>query len=225
MVICLLLCLASVTFGQASTTQIEAIAWSPDGQFIAYSSSHGSPLCGETDTFVYVINAVTGALVKTLTAGKCATHYLNWRADGLRLAGSSYDTFGYRVWDVESGQVIAVDNLGRQGVGTIRWHPLRNELAATSSGGGLFLSDAATGVQIQHNFHTTASDFDWNPDGSYVVISNIYEGQIYIVNTTTGTVELTMAGHVTHGSSVDWSPDGELIASASFDSTVKYRSC
>ncbi|MBK8136034.1 MAG: PD40 domain-containing protein [Chloroflexi bacterium] len=222
MVICLLLCLASVTFGQASTTQIEAIAWSPDGDLIAYSYSSGSPRCGTSETFVYLVDASTQTPVMSLSAGHCAIWSLDWDPTGTYVVGASLDTIGFNVWEAETGQLIATDQIKSQGVIDVQWHPTENQLASTGSGGGLALSNAQTGESVRPlSFSVNATKLDWNQDGSKFAVRSIYESEGHIVDTNSGQTEQVLVGHSTNGGVLDWSPDGTKIVSTSMDNTVR----
>ena len=60
---------------------------------------------------------------------------------------------------------------------------------------------------------------DWSPDGRFIAVGSI-NGSVYIVNSQTGAIVVTLAKHTATVRTVRWSPDGRCVACGSFDHTV-----
>jgi len=133
----------STIAAQSSRIFTDAVAWSPDGNLIAYGT--GPDNCSGCVRFgVSVMNVATGAIVRTLDAGG-SVYALDWSPDGTRLAAavSTYELF--RIWSMTTGQLLAVGTLGGQGGVDVRWRPNSNELAVTGIGNEAAAFDATSG--------------------------------------------------------------------------------
>lgn len=194
------------------------IAWSPNGSQIAVSG--GSPICNlqPTDPLrtVQILDASTRQVIQTLTADQCNITSLDWSSDSSKVAASSGDSFGVRVWDVQSGQLLSVVEKGGQGVSIVKWRPNQLQLAVAASSNGTAMMDANTG-EILVPLPVGGTNLDWNPDGTKLVSVSGYENFVYIADMMTNTHLTTFSGHTNVVGIVDWSPDGTKIASGSID--------
>jgi WD40 repeat protein len=157
-----------------------------------------------------------------------------WSPDGQTLAVGSYgpvDTL--RFWDIATQSIsLTVTPRGRLGIASLSWSPDGRVLAL--GGDDLILAEPTKGevltVPLRFGAATSAK---WSPDGHAIAYGSSLEkadGKPYVVtiwdpSKGDGSDDdkniVTLHGHSGSVTSVDWSPDGSLIASGSFDKSVR----
>lgn len=108
------------TFSPVPDTYVSSVAWSPDGMMIAVGK--GTDSC-ESDPNLYtiqILDAVTQEVIRSLSGSTCAITSIDWSPDGTKLAASSLDGIGTRVWDVLSSQLLMVKQPGGQGIASVK---------------------------------------------------------------------------------------------------------
>src|SRR5215471_11449232 len=92
---------------------VDAVAWSPNGQFIASGSWDGT---------VQVWDAYSGAVITTYKGHTDNVSALAWSPDGNFIASGSWD--GYvRVWDAFTGSLQTIYGGHSDAVSTLAWSP------------------------------------------------------------------------------------------------------
>ena len=156
------------------TQYLQAVLWSPDGTLIAYST--GEDVCNPpVPASVFIVNATTGNIIKTLPIGDCTILDLAWSSDSTRLAGASGDGLGFRVWDVGTGLMTAIAPSGGQGNLSVDWNPSSNEIFVSDIGGGGNIYNPTTGEFIKY-LPISSTDADWSPDGTRIGSVSYYTG-------------------------------------------------
>lgn len=141
---------------------------------------------------------------------------------GTLLASAHYDQ-SIRIWDVAQGHMVHVLQGHRASVESIAWSPDGQLLVSGSRDKTVRLWEVMTGEQVkvvtEHNasVYSVAFHFD-----GMTVASGDQDGQIRISSTSVSTSQATFS-HTDRVNSLVFSPDGEILASASFDSTVKLQ--
>lgn len=194
-----------------------ALAWSPDGTSIAYS--YGPESCDGNRFPVLILDVSTGTTRRTLPIGDCNIHDLSWSPDGNRIAGASVDSIGFRVWDVRSGLLIAQNQIPGQGINSVNWHPSLDQLMLTSFGGVVVIFDAVSGEHVRSIVNGT--NVDWNSDGSQFVTTEA--GEIQIIDTATGAIELRIKTKEQYNYHLDWSADNSKIAAIVHDASPETK--
>jgi len=196
--------------------QLQAIAWSPDGNFIAYSA--GEDICTpDIPRELVIINAVTKDHVHTLPLGECVVIDLDWSPDSARLAGASWDNFGFQAWDAASGQRILLGLGNAQGMLSIDWHPTLNQLLIADVAGGGTIVNATTGESLR-GLAIPDSRARWNPDGETIASVRHDLNYVFIER---GLQEIVLTELQLPALRLEWSPDGTKLATASYDNAVK----
>ncbi len=95
------------------TERVNAIAWSPNGKYIA---------SGSADQMVQVIEALTGKRVATLTGHTGAVQTLAWSPDSSRIASGSQD-MTVRVWNATTGANVLTYKEHTGAVYGVAWSP------------------------------------------------------------------------------------------------------
>ena len=224
-----------------SDSNIESVAFSPDGRTLA-SGSFVKP--------VTLWDVATGQPVRTLGGQSGPTNSVAFSPDGRTLAsGNADDTI--RLSDVASGQLLrtlpthddAVESVAfsRDGrtfasaslLAVQSWSvPSKSEMKSLESqpalltGGnwdtGIQLWDLASGQLLRtllgHN--ATVQSVSFSPDGR-MLASGCADNTIELWDVAGGQLLRTLQGHAAAVASVAFSPDGRTLASGSGDRTIK----
>ncbi|HEU0002536.1 MAG TPA: serine/threonine-protein kinase [Ktedonobacteraceae bacterium] len=205
----------SVFEGHAS--EVNTLAWSPDGRYIASAGNDNSVLVWETSTR----NVIT-----CFQAHTDSVQMVAWSPDGKHIASASID-HTVRIWDAHSRQVKFVYRNSVSIVHDLSWSPDGRHIALAGSDHTVQIWN----VQERSKIFTYKGHSDsvqavaWSPDGQYIASG----GNDKTVHIWKAVHQKTAAGgksafiydlHSDTIWSVAWSPDGQHIASASEDGTV-----
>ena len=189
--------------------QVNAVAWSPNGQRIA---------SGSADKTVQVWNATDGSHISTYFGYTNSVSSVAWSPNGQQIAAGSADKT-VQVWNsTGSGHAF-----------TYKRHSDRVLAVAWSSDGKRIASCSDATVQVWNAtdgspifIYTGSSAVNviaWSPDGQRIASARGSSVQVW--NATDGSNVSTYTGHNDEIYAVAWSPDGKQIASGSADKTVQ----
>ena len=185
-----------------------AVAFSPDGAWVATGSSDGS---------ARVFDAATGVARARLDHGR-AVWAVAFSPDGAWVATGSSDGSA-RVFDAATGAERArLDHRGT--VESVAFSPDGAWVAAGSLGGSVRVFDAATGVErarLDHDVPVRAVAF--SPDGAWVATGSS-DGSARVFDAATG-AERARLDHRGTVESVAFSPDGAWVAAGSLGGSVR----
>ncbi|MBP6298106.1 MAG: hypothetical protein KA401_02070 [Anaerolineae bacterium] len=213
------LCLTTETVAQGGN--IRVLAWNPDGTKIAIGG--GPDTCGWVDSSLYdvqVIDTATELVVQTLTGFVCPVTSIDWSPDGSRIAASSLDGHGLRVWNSRTGGLISSLARGSQGVSSVKWNPDGESLAIGFMSDGASIVSPLTGETIGIP-PIGGMNVDWSPAGDRLLIGSEFETSLFVSNINTHSLELELTGNELPVLDLAWSSDGSQIASAGIDSAVR----
>ena len=202
--------------------RINALAWSPDGQFIAagWEYDFGS---------VTILDAHTGAIISQLQGHTRSITTIAWSPDGSKLATGSYDNTA-RVWDAHLSKELFQITKHTETVRCVAWSPDGSKLATGSHDNTVSVWDIEAQTErfnIRINdckYLDNISDIAWSPDSRWLAIGSECRG-IYIWDAHTGADVRMLSDDPRYLSSesVAWSPDGRWLAIGSRNGILRVR--
>jgi WD40 repeat protein len=193
---------------------ILALAWSPDGRWLAAASVSGP---------VGVWDRQTGKQRWLLKGHGLGTMCLSWHPRAGLLATGGQDG-QVRLWDVATGENTAVLPAGSAWVEQVAWSGLSKQerpLLASAAGINLrFWQEDGTPAQSFTDAPSTITHLTWKP-GKRIVAATAYGGaRLYHPEQPQPFAEVL----AWQGSSLvsAWSPNGRMLATGDQDSTVHF---
>ena len=189
------------------TSQVDAVAFSPDGLQLASGYSGGT---------VRLWDLATGAEQATLTGQTGRVKAVAFSPDGRQLASAGYDRT-VRLWDPAATARQAVLTGHTRLVNAVAFSPDGRRLASASDDGTVRLWDPATGAQQATLTHATSPVWAvaFSPDGRRLASADA-GGTVRLWDPATGAQQATPRGHYSGVTTVAFSPDGRRLASASY---------
>jgi len=192
-------------------------AWSPDGQWIAYSAARQSGMN-------LWKRPVAGGAAVQLTSDSTMNVYPAWSPDGARLAFTSDRSGKVNIWilDADGGeptrvtadQDSVVSTLG--GGSQVCWSPDGKEIAFASNKGGsenIWTISATGGLPRQITRHASLDMTpNWSPDGKEIAFTSMRSGNLDLwVVAATGGQPRQITSHPGEDWWSFWSPDGKWL--------------
>ena len=189
---------------------ISAVAWSPDGRFLASASF---------DRAVKIWDSVSGNEIRTLSgpAGEKVawSKGVAWSYDGRYVASPVTKSTAVVIWDVANGKEVRTLRGHSRPITSVAWSPDSCYLASGSADTTAKIWDLATGAEI-HTLrgHTERIlSVSWSPDGRWLATTG--DSEVKIWEAVTGQEVRAFRGHTGErgASTVAWSPDARRLAS------------
>ncbi len=201
------------------TSDITALAWSPDGRRIASGDYQGNVLIWDAFTGEHVSKRQTAPtgydpqndLYEVGIGG------LSWSPDGRRIAVCS-QTGRVEIWN-ESAVFQLLLTSTADCTRAAAWSPEGDRIATTGTETGssgptsLQVWDASTGKLLVTSQLTgfVSNDLAWSPDGTRLAALTI--GKVDVIDSTSGATLWTAASHLSYarGNELAWPPDGKEV--------------
>ncbi|EFH85024.1 serine/threonine-protein kinase [Ktedonobacter racemifer] len=193
---------------------VDAVAWSPDGKWIA---------SGSRDKTVQVWNASDGSHVFTYQGHTNYVASVAWSPDGKWIASAS--GYGYntvQVWNANDGSHVFTYRGHINYVASVAWSPDGKRIASGSADNTVQVWNTNDGSHVfTYKGHSDwVYTVAWSPDGKRIA-SGSADKTVQVWNASDGSHVFTYKGHSNKVNAVAWSPDGKRTASCSTDKTVQ----
>ncbi|KAE8389669.1 hypothetical protein BDV23DRAFT_184267 [Aspergillus alliaceus] len=210
---------------------VQSVAFSPNGQLLA---------SGSYDNTIKLWDPSTGDLHQTIEGHSHWVQSVAFSSDSQLLASSSWD-YTIKLWDPSTGELRQTLEGHSGEVNMAAFLPDSQLLASCSRDKTIKLWNPSTGKlhltlkghSGEVNSVTFSSDSQllascsrdktiklWNPStGKLHLTLKGHSGELW--NPSTGKLHLTLKGHSGEVNSVAFSPDSQLLASSSWDKTIK----
>lgn len=189
-----------------------AIAFSPDGQFLA---------TGNTNCDLHLWRVSDRQRLLTLQGHRGWVRKIAFSPDGQTLVSSSEDGT-IKLWNLSLGEYQSTLYKSSNSVYGATFSPDGQLIANGSNDGIIRIWDAVQGncLQVLQGHTSIVVSVDFSSDGKHLASSG-FDNTIRIWNWQTGECLQTITAHNNWVVSVQFSPDGERLVSASCDRTVR----
>jgi WD40 repeat protein len=190
---------------------ITALAWSPDGQYLASGGLVGT----------IEIWDVEGDRCLHRIDGGSIIYGVSWSPNGQAFATGGEDGT-IRIWSFSTGNCLSILEAHQARVTALAWHPREPYLASCSADRTIKIWDTNSGNSGEPMAEHSDSIWmiAWSPNGE-ILASSSQDCTVRLWDSKTGRCLRTLLGHTALVKPLVWHPSEPILASDSFDETVK----
>ncbi|MCG3174365.1 MAG: hypothetical protein GMKNLPBB_02599 [Myxococcota bacterium] len=186
---------------------VNALAWSPDSQYLAAAAASGEVVVARTESGV-----ITGRYPGHAMGALC----LAWSADGELLASGGQDGF-LRVWNNASGQQAWAMKTAGAWVEHLDWNHRSDVIAAASGKHLQFWKSSGELQQALPPNNSTIAAIQWQPGGNAIAFAGYKRAVLWRLGQEKPEKEYPWGSSMI---SLRWSPNGKWIACGCQDAAV-----
>lgn len=190
-------------------TALDAVVFSPDGNFIA---------TGGRDSAINVWDLRTGELIRTLQGHSDWVTTIAFNHDSTRLISGSRDN-SVRIFNMQSGELLTVITTHQDVVNAVSVTPNGQFIASGGRDGLIYIHDMnAQQIAELSQFEQPVWDIAFSPDGTTLATSS-EDGKVWLWGLfgADGNWLQQLVAHETPVSSVSFSADGRYIITGGLD--------
>ncbi len=203
------------TRGARTAVGGQAVAYSPDGAWLATGHADGSLRLWE---------AGSGRPLRILLGHTAGVTALAWSADGKTLVSGSDDRT-VRTWDARAGRLLRTLRGHGSAPAVVALAPDGRTLgsAGTGSDDAVRLWDVESGDPLSplSGARAPVLSLAWSPGGRRVAGAGA-DGVLHLWDPETGQLHAGLQGHAGPVRGVAWSPDGKTLVSGGEDRTLRF---
>ncbi len=188
----------------------QGASFSPDGK-LALSTYGGN---------VRIFNAATGQVLQLIAAHAATVKDVHFSSDGKIIASASEDT-SIKLWDAATGNLVRTLCAHRGAISSFALSPDGQRLVSASTDNTLKVWDTATGQVLRTFTHNGGLNCHvaFSPDGHQ--FATTLGNDVAVRKAETGEIKLVLHGHDDFINTLAYKPNGHVLATASFDHTVR----
>ena len=207
-----------------STSSSSVLAWSPNGNYIAFAK-------GDSPNAIEVENIKTRDIAFTCSYGDRNVYgnsnslsVIAWSPDGNSIA-SAYNNNVVQVWHVSNEPTsftVSSISTATSSISALAWSPDGSRIAVASYLSRIQIWDANTGTHIANYIGHSGgvSAVAWSPDGTRLASAS-YDNTVRVWDVRNGSTLYVYKEHNGSLSAVAWSPDGKYLVSGGQDTSVR----